>query len=164
MLPRSSAGAEKVRAIMADATEASVERPRPLMRELPSADDYPIDALGDVLAPAARAINYGVQAPLAICGQSVLAAATLAVQANANIELPTRKCKPLTNYFMTVAATGERKTAVDDEALWPVRKREAALRETYDGERLAYDNDKLAWERAREAATKDKRMKGDRSR
>ena len=50
------------------------EPPRPLMRELPPADPFPVDALGEVLAPAARAIHDRVQAPLAICGQSLLAA------------------------------------------------------------------------------------------
>ena len=130
------------------------EPPRPLMRELPQADPFPVDALGEVLAPAARAIHDRVQAPLAICGQSVLAAATLAVQGHADVELPTRQTKPLTNFFLTVAATGERKTAVDGEALWPVRKREAALREKFDAEHLDYENSRLAWEKARDVATK----------
>jgi Protein of unknown function (DUF3987) len=115
-----------------------------------------------VLAPAARAINDRVQAPLAICGQSVLAAATLAVQAHADVELPTRQTKPLTSYYLTIAATGERKTAVDTEALWPVRKREAALREKHDGESGEHENSRLAWEKARDAATKA--AKGDRAR
>ena len=51
------------------------EPPRPLMRELPPADPFPVDALGSVLAPVARAIHDRVSAPVAICGQSVLAAA-----------------------------------------------------------------------------------------
>jgi hypothetical protein len=137
------------------------EPPRPLMRELHPADPFPVEALGDVLAPAARAIHDRVQAPLAICGQSVLAAATLAVQGHADVELPTRQIKPLTNFFLTVAATGERKTAVDGEALWPVRKREAALREMFDAEHLDYENSRLAWEKARDAATK--KGKGNRA-
>jgi hypothetical protein len=66
-----------VRRSIADAPEVKAEPPRPLIRDLPPADPYPIDALGDVLAAAARAIHDRVQAPFAICGQSVLAAATL---------------------------------------------------------------------------------------
>ena len=142
--------------------DVKAEKPRPLMRELPPADPFPVDALGDVLAPAARAIHDRVRAPLAICGQSVLAAATLAVQGHANVELPMGHEKPLSGYFVSVAATGERKTAVDQEALWPVRKREAALREAIAGERLEYENDKDAWEAARNAAIKN--AKGDRAR
>ena len=68
---------DTVRSIIAAAPEMKGEPPRPLMRELPPADPYPVDALGEVLAPAARAIHDRIQAPLAICGQSVLAAATV---------------------------------------------------------------------------------------
>ena len=141
--------------------EVGVEPPRPLMREPSPADPFPIDDLGDFLAKTARAIHDRVQAPLAICGQSVLAAATLAVQAHANVELPMGHTKPLSNYFVSVAATGERKTAVDAEALKPVREREAELREKYATEILTYQNDKLAWEKAREA--KVRAAKGDRA-
>jgi hypothetical protein len=60
-------------------TQVNPEGPRPLMRERPPADPFPIDALGDVLGAGARAIHDRVRAPLAICAQSVLGAATLAV-------------------------------------------------------------------------------------
>ena len=120
---------DRVRAIIANAQDVTSEAPRPLMRELPPADPFPIESLGDLLAPAALAIHDRIQAPLAICGQSVLAAATLTVQGHADVELPTHQARPLTNFYMSIAATGERKTAVDDEALWPIRKRETALRE-----------------------------------
>ena len=110
--------------------DGAPEPPRPLMRELPPADPFPVDALGAVLAPVARAIHDRIQAPIAICAQSVLATATLAVQGHANVELPTGHAKPLSSYFVTVAASGERKSAVDHEALWPVCRRETVLRES----------------------------------
>jgi hypothetical protein len=141
----------------------STELPRPLMRELPPADPFPIDALGDVLAEAAGAIHDRVQAPLAMCGQSVLAAATLAVQGHTDVELPTGQKRPLTNFYLTNAATGERKTAVDAEALWPVRKREAALQGNHDAARHEYENSRLAWDKARDAGTKVSKTKGDRA-
>jgi hypothetical protein len=153
---------EDVRATITAAREVTPEPPRPLMRELPPADPFPVDALGDVLVPAGRAINDRVQAPLAICGQSVLAAATLAVQGHTDIELPTGQKRPLTNYYLTIAATGERKTAVDTEALWPVRRREAALRDAHVAEQHDYENSRLAWDKARDAAIK--KAKGDRMR
>jgi Protein of unknown function (DUF3987) len=128
-------------------TQGAAEPPRPLMRELPPADPVPIEALGDVLMPAAYAIHDRVQAPLAICAQSVLAAATLVVQGHADVELPTGQQRPLTCYFLTVAATGERKTSTDGEALAPVRMREATLHAAHDAERQDYENAKLAWKR-----------------
>ena len=136
------------------AEQPNCEPPRPLMRQLPPADPFPVEALGDVLAPAARDIHDRIQAPLAICGQSVLAAATLAVQGHANVKLPTGHGRPLSNYLVTVAATGEHKSAVDHEALWPVRKREAVLREALAAEQLAYENAREAWDAARKTAIK----------
>jgi hypothetical protein len=132
------------------------------MREMPPPDPFPVDALGDVLAPVAHAIHDRVQAPLAICAQSVLAAATLAVQGHADIELPFggRRVKPLSSYFVTIAETGERKTEADFHAMWAIRKHEKNLREKYDGEMPSYVNDKTAWEKAREAVVKN--GKGDR--
>jgi hypothetical protein len=138
------------------------EPPRPLMRELLPADPFPVEALGNVLGAAARAIHDRVQAPIAICGQSVLAAATLAAQAHVNVVLPTEQARPLSGFFVSVAATGERKSAVDQEALWSVRKREAALREAGAGAQVEYENDKTAYEKAREKATKA--AKGDHAR
>ena len=139
---------------------AKTEPPRPLMRELPPADPFPVDALGTVLAPATRAIHDRVRAPLAICGQSVLAAATLAAQGQANVKLPMGHAKPLSSFFMTVAATGERKNGVDQEALRPVRQYEAALREAYPGQQLEYQNNRIAWAVMRQAVIKHARDHG----
>jgi hypothetical protein len=149
-------GADPGVALTPDASLTSTrqELPRPLMRELPPADEFPVDALGSVLAPAARGIHDRVRARVAICGQAVLGAATLAVQGHANVELPMGQLKPLSNYFVSVAATGERKSAADQEALSPVRKREAVLREAFASERLEYENAETAWKKAREAACK----------
>jgi hypothetical protein len=156
-------GAAEVRRIIGMAKRLNPEPPRPLMRQLPPADPFPIDALGDVLGAAARAIHDRVKAPEAICGQSVLAAAALAVQGHADIVLPigNGSARPLSCFFITVAATGERKSASDAEATWPIRKHEAALREKYDLDLPGHINDKAAWDTAREAAKK--RGNGDRA-
>jgi hypothetical protein len=149
-----------VRAIIANAQEVTPELPRPLTRELPPADPFPADALGDVLASAAHAIHDRIKAPLAICGQSVLSAATLAVQAHADVELPTGHRKPLSNFYITISESGERKSTCDSEALWPILKREKTLRELHAMELIGYSNDKIAWDKARDCAIK--RGKGNR--
>lgn len=61
---------------------------------IPPADPFPIDALGDVLGAAAKGINDRVQAPMAMCGQSILGAATLAAQGHADVELPSDGDRP----------------------------------------------------------------------
>ncbi|GAH13814.1 unnamed protein product, partial [marine sediment metagenome] len=63
---------------------------KPLQRELPEPEPFPIEALGEVLGGAAKNMTNTIKAPIAICGQSVLAAATLAVQAYANLEIDGR--------------------------------------------------------------------------
>jgi hypothetical protein len=125
------------------------EPPRPLVRDRPPPDPFPVDALGPLLGAAARGIQDKTQAPLAICGSSVLAASSLAAQAHADVELPTGQRKPLSLFCVSVAASGERKSTVDGQALSPVRRREAALVEQYDADLPAYVNAQTAWDQAR---------------
>src|SRR5689334_965335 len=106
-----NSGPDRIRRGIDTAVELSPEPPRPLMRDMPPADPFPVDALGKVLGDAALAVHDRVQSPLAIGGNSVLAAADLAVQGHANVELPTRQVRPTSCFLVTVAATGERKTA-----------------------------------------------------
>jgi hypothetical protein len=145
------------------AEEYGSEPPRPLMRELPEPDPFPVDALGSVLGDAARATHDKTQAPLPIRCQSVLAAATLATQAHADIELPTGQRRPLSAFFISIAATGERKSACDQEALLPIRKREANLRTQYDIDLEPWRNDMEAWEKQRQQILGDKGKHGDRA-
>jgi hypothetical protein len=160
MLP--SDGAAEVRRIIERAEDAQPEPPRPLMRELAPADPFPIDALGDVLGAAANAIHDRVQAPMAVGAQSVLGVANLAVMGHADVALPIGlgQPKPISDFFITVASSGERKSESDKQALWPIREREKALRDAYDTASSAYRDRKAAWEKAREYAMKA--GKGDR--
>lgn len=77
------------------------------------------------------------------------------------IQLPMGHVRPVSNFFVTVAETGARKSASDTEATWPIRKREQALGETRDAKLPNYVNDKTAWEKARDDAVK--RGKGNRA-
>jgi hypothetical protein len=150
-------GAAEIRRLVAEAEDEIPEPPRPLMRELPAADPFPIGALGNVLAPAARAIHDRVQSPIAICSQSVLGGATLATQAYADVVLPigTGQARPISCYLITIAATGERKTASDTEAMSAIATRERALRANYELDMRSYVNDKAAFEKARDKIIKD---------
>ncbi len=122
---------------------------------------FPIDAMG-ALQNAAEALHSHTQAPLAMCAQSVLAAATLAVQPHRDVELPGAGIRPLTGIFATVAESGERKSSCDKLALRAVYRFEEALRREHDPAIAAYAADRGAWEAATQAAKKAGR--GDRSR
>ncbi|MCH8843551.1 MAG: DUF3987 domain-containing protein [SAR324 cluster bacterium] len=114
-----------------------IVQPEPLRRELPPPEQFPVDALGDVLSGMTLTMMDAIQAPDALCGQSVLAAAALAVQPHANIEIDGR-IKPLSEYFVTVGKSGERKSSVDEVALGPHQKWQKSLIENHAQEKEDY--------------------------
>ena len=73
---------------------------------------YPLDALGPLLGGAAAAIAEAVRAPPELAAQSVLAVAGFAAQDKANITMDGRTY-PLSLFLITVAESGDRKTACD---------------------------------------------------
>jgi Protein of unknown function (DUF3987) len=154
-------GEGDIRAGIDAAKDEMLEPPRPLTREpLPGAP-FPIGALGSTLRGAVEGIADRVQTPLPLAGQSVLAAASLIVQPHANVRLPISEhsIRPVSENFITCANSGDRKSSSDDEATWPVHKREAKLREEHDDAMESYLNNKEAWDHARAKAKKD--CKGD---
>lgn len=148
----------QITTLIDEAPEVEGEPPLPLLRELPAADPFPISALSAPLKEAALAIQQKIQAPLAMCAQSVLAAATLAAQGRIDIILPHGQVRPVSGDFLSIAGSGERKTACDQEALKPVREREAELRAINREERTRYRNKSDAYDAARKKAMK----RGDR--
>ena len=101
-----------------------------------------------------------IQAPDAMCGQSVLATAALAVQGHANMVIDGR-VHPLSLFALTIGETGERKTTVDRFALAPHQARERTLYEEYQQEQIDYQNDADAYKKARDEALKKNKSRGD---
>jgi hypothetical protein len=114
-----------------------VESPNPLHRELPTAPEYPVDALCPVPAPVAKAIHNLTQAPLSICCQSVLSVATLAVQGHLDILMPTRLRRPTSLYPLSIVESGDRKSSADSIALNPVKGYSAELNEKLSQKRFS---------------------------
>ncbi len=127
------------------------EAPRPLRRPMPQSADFPMDALGDVLASAAQIIHDVVKAPAAICGQSILAAAALAVQGHGDISIDGR-VRPVSLFALTWGETGERKSSVDEQALWPHKEHERRLNEAHNQDLPEYEAASAAWKKSREQA------------
>jgi hypothetical protein len=134
--------------------------PVPLIRLMAAPVPFPVEALGSLLCNAASGISDIVQCPPAIAACSVLAVASLAAQAQVDVVHPaTSRRLPTSLFFMTVAESGERKSAADHEALAAVRKHEAEAVEEY---RLAYGcwrDQHEAWEASRGAIKR--KAKGD---
>lgn len=76
--------------------------PEPLCRRPDSPEPFPVEALGGVLAPAALAMYEIIKAPLAVCAQSVLAGANLAVQGHADVAIDGRHF-PISEFILTIA-------------------------------------------------------------
>jgi hypothetical protein len=104
--------------------------PTPLVRETPPPESFPLDALGPILAPAARGIAELVQVPGALAGNSVLAAAGLAAQSHANVQT-LGGARPLSLFILTIAGSGDRKTSADAVALEPIREHERAMHKKF---------------------------------
>lgn len=140
---------------------AKSEEPRLLRRQISPARPFPINALGEVLGDAVRAIVDKTQCPDAIAANSVLGAASMAVQAHADVLIPaTRRAKPVSLFLATVAGSGERKSEADHEALWPLRKRAETLRFIHEVEIEHFRRAHRAWKIAVERAEKENKSKG----
>ena len=116
---------------------------------------YPAEALGP-LQRTAEAIARKCQVPLAIAGQSALAVAALGAQAHADVRLPYGQTRPLSLFFVTVAASGDRKSTADKEASWPVERYEKRLREDHREAMKPWGVDHAAW------ASTRRQIEGDR--
>ncbi|NCA72744.1 MAG: DUF3987 domain-containing protein, partial [Sphingobacteriia bacterium] len=128
--------------------------PEPLRAPLPPAEPYPVDALGDVLGAAVWALHETVKAPVALCAQSVLAAASFAAQAHFDAAMPWGEIKPLSLAMLTVGESGERKSGVDDLVLGAAKAQERAEMAAYTDAMMDYEAELNQWKRAAEAANK----------
>jgi hypothetical protein len=147
-----------IRSFIDEAEVFAPEPPRPLRRALPPAEPFPIEALGGLLGPAAEAIHHRIQAPLAICAQSCLATATLAVQGYGNVLMPYGQTRPLSGFFLSIAESGERKTSADNDALAPVTQFEDILRGRQIASQATFENEMQVWESERRRILNDKKL------
>jgi hypothetical protein len=152
---RHRAGSNKDAGVNASAHEI----PLPLVREMPAAERFPIEAMGG-LARTAEAIADIIQCPLAMAANSVLATVTLAAQSVVDVVLPISDgdVRPVSSYFVTVAVSGERKTATDKCAMAGVKDHERALRGTYERDLSAYMNERETWEAERRQILGNKKI------
>ena len=125
--------------------------PQPLLRETPPPEPYPVEALGDVVGGVARKAQEIIQCPDAVCAQSLMAGVSLATQAHADVVIDGRVF-PLSEFYITIAESGERKTATDEAALSPHNKREKDLRQELSSGECEHEADIAAWKKAREEA------------
>jgi Protein of unknown function (DUF3987) len=104
-----------------------IDDPIPLMRESDiEAAEFPTSALGAFIE-IAEAIGATTQAPAAIIGNSILAVVSLAAQAHVDVKGLSHSTFPVSQYFISVGESGERKSSIDNAALKGVRTRQREL-------------------------------------
>ena len=121
--------------------------PTPLFGDLRESDPVPWDGLG-CLADVVRAIATLTQAPDAIAMQSVLIVASLATQAHANVEV-FHGSVPISLFALTVAQSGERKSACDHLASTAIERVDLARGRDYRREKREYEAAKLAFQKGK---------------
>jgi len=137
------------------------EGPQPLLREIAQGEPYPTEALGP-LRSAVLAAHDVSQAPIAIAAQSALSVASLAVQAFADVKT-LGGYSPVSLYCLTVARSGERKSATDKVLMQGLRDFERERAGEHRDEMQSWRNDKAIWKSDHEKIMGEfKKKSGDR--
>lgn len=127
-------------------TNRRPERKKNIKKEPIFRPPYPLKSLGPILGGAGLYIHLKNQSPAAMCGTSVLAAASSAVQGLVKIRVRSDTTMIVANYFYGEAISGERKSANDLDAFkehkafdaWQ-RKLKTAAQERFRTEMRAWD-------------------------
>lgn len=142
-------------------TPFAPEGPQPLVRATPPSAPYPVTALGP-LRDAVEAVQGMTLAPVAIAAQSALAVASLAVQGFADVET-LGGARPVGIYFLTVAKSGERKSACDRPFLGAIRAREREEAIAHRADRDEWKRRHAIWKASYDSIVSGSRKKGDRA-
>lgn len=119
--------------------------PLPLFRAVEAPRPFPMHALGPILQPAAESMCKIIKAPASICAQSLLATVSLTTQPYANILIDGREII-LSEFYLTVAESGDRKSAVDKVALSRVSAWQEFLQSQYKTDSQKTSILQEAWE------------------
>ena len=129
------------------------EAPQPLIREIAKGADYPIDALGPLRA-VVEAVQSTTQAPTAIATQSALSVASLAVQGHADVETLAGYSN-VSLFCLTIAQSGERKSACDKLVMSGLRDVERDRSDNYRNEMSDWQTSLKIWTAKHDRMIKD---------
>ncbi len=100
--------------------------PEPLpMASKVEPEEYPLDALPDVICKAVTEVGGFVKAPVALVACTAIAALSVAVQAHADVERAQKLTGPSGLFLLSIADSGERKTTCDGFFTQAIREYEA---------------------------------------
>lgn len=138
----------------------TVIQPLDIMGDKGKQADYPIGALGPVLAGVVAACVDHAYVPVSIAAQSCLAATSLAAQGHFDVELPTGQVRPISLSLVTVAESGDRKSTSDDYMMAPVWAYQEKLEEDFQARKSNSLIEQSAWDEAKKEATNRHKKNG----
>jgi len=123
------------------------------MMKLNIRSDYPLDLLPEEIREPVLAVSYLVQAPKEMCGQSVIAAVNFCIQEHVDVAT-TYGVRPVSEFFVTLGQSGERKSSVDRLVLAGVKAWQDSQFDDFEIRKAAAREALEAWEKGRKAAKK----------
>lgn len=88
--------------------------PLPLKKSLTEEAPYPLNSLPPILQKAVSSYQEYGQQPISLIASTALANVSVACQALANVGRDSQLVSPVSMYFLLVASSGERKSAIDN--------------------------------------------------
>jgi len=123
--------------------------PQPLAAKI-EPEEYPRDALPDLIRAAVEEVQAFVQAPIPLVASSALAALSLACQAHIDVKRAEKLQGPVSLFLLAVAGSGERKSTCDAFFTEPIRDWEKAQAEAAKPALREYEAALAAWEAERD--------------
>jgi hypothetical protein len=133
----------------ADSESVTWPDPQPLAAKV-EPEDYPIDALPEIIRAAVEEVAAFVKAPLAMVVSSALGALSLACQAHVDVKRAERLTGPVGLFLLTLGDSGERKSTCDQFFVSAIRDYEAAQAELMKPEIERFEAEIDAWSAERE--------------
>lgn len=155
--PRGMAAQEILRRIESDGGGIAAKidawsKPEQIVPAL-AAVPYPIEALPDVVREAAQEVQGFLKAPLSMVAMSAVTAMSLAAQGIADVERAEGLRGPSSLFAITVAESGERKSACDSFFAKPLRDYEQARIDEHTEQAKDFEAELAAWNARMEALT-----------
>ena len=123
----------------------------PLFRKDEQATVFPFEALGE-LRDIVAAVATITQAPIEIAAQSTLAVIALLSQTEVDVETLQGTTAPTSLFFLTIAASGERKSSCDKLITQGVVSREIEKERAFKSDMEAYEFDLMMYRAAMKKA------------
>ena len=112
-------------------------------------NNFPLNRLPHRLQRAVLALHFKVKAPIPICVNSILSAASIACSAGHRVTRFNELQSNIALFLLAIAASGERKSTCDDLATRALAEVEEMLRDAFDKNNAAYKPALATWKALR---------------